>query len=138
VQYLVESKIAKRYRFVNIQSLKKKKKERKKEKDIKVFGFSPGCHFDTTAIGFLLVFLLYCSIPEDRITHCKHQLVSASLPTHRQRVSSLFLSCFHSKGLSPGPVLQGHAIASKKHGEVFARNQQYRNHQGETAMQLNS
>jgi len=47
--------------------------KKKKEKELKVFGFSPGCNvFDATAIGFLLVSLLYCSIPEDRITHCKH------------------------------------------------------------------
>jgi len=48
------------------------------------------------------------------------------------------LGCFRSKALSTGQVLQGDAIASKKDGEVFAQNQQYRNHQGETAMQLNS
>ena len=51
---------------------------KKKRKGLKVFGFPPGCRFDATAIGFLLVFVLYCSNPQDRITHChcKHQLVS--------------------------------------------------------------
>jgi len=33
--------------------------------------------------------------------------------------------------------VQGHAIASKRDGEVLAQKQQYRNHQGKTAMQLN-
>ena len=52
---MAKNKVAKRYYFVSMQFLEKRKK---KENELRVFGFSPGCHFDATAIGFLLVCLL--------------------------------------------------------------------------------
>jgi len=45
--------------------------------------------------------------------------------THRRKVSSLLRGCFCSNVSSPGPLRQGHAIASERDGEVLAKKQQY-------------
>jgi len=68
----MKNKIAKQCYFAIMHFLKKKRQRRVH----RVFGFPPGCHFDATANGYPLVFLWYCSNPQDRITHYKHQLIS--------------------------------------------------------------
>jgi len=63
-------------------------------------------------------------------------LFSSNDSTYRHDRKFSVLLGFRSKALTPDPILQGHAIASKRDGEVFAQKQLYRNHQGKTAMQL--
>jgi len=108
-----------------------------KKKKNNVFCFSPGCHFDGDFFSYSCFTALILKIASPT-ANSSWSLVSSNDSTYRQKVSPLLLGCFRSKALSPGPLLQGHAIAIiKKDGGALAYKQQYRNHQGKTAIKCN-